>query len=155
MFPERDALDIAKRECKGDATPDEVDWLHAEENRLAWCHALITALSDSDSQMLFHKTRMDMLSKDMNLDLVDINDYQEEKLKFDEWLRKAQRYRSGISQRLSEVKTILGDSSNIDFVEENARLTRAIIEHKRGAFEGGYSVETHDIRLWSTVAQPQ
>ena len=152
MLPNRDVLDMAKRECKGDATPEEVSWLYQEENRLAWCYALITALSDSDSQMLFHKTRIDMLSKDANLELFDINDYQDEKLKFDEWLRKAQRYRSGISQRLSEVKTILGETSSIDLVEENMRLTRAIVEHKRSAFESDYSGEPHDIRLWSTVA---
>lgn len=151
MVPNKDVLDMAKRECKGDATPEEVSWLYEEENRVAWCHALITALSDSDSQMLFHKTRIDMLSQDMNLQLLDINDYHEEKLKFDEWLRKAQRYRSGISQRLSEVKTILNESSNVNLVEENARLARAIIEHKRAAFEGDYTGETHDIRLWSTV----
>ena len=82
----------------------------------------------------------------------ELKEYQEEKLKFDEWLRKAQRYRSGISQRLSEVKTILGETSSIDLVEENMRLTRAIVEHKRSAFESDYSGEPHDIRLWSTVA---
>lgn len=152
MNPNRDVLDMAKRECKGDATEEEVAWLFAEENRLAWCHALITALSDSDSQMLFHKTRIDMLAKDAEIGLMDEEDYHEEKLKFDEWIRKAQRYRNGINKRLSEVKTIIGNSSSLDLVEENARLAKAIIDHRRASFEGEYTAETHDLKLWSAVA---
>ncbi len=153
MLPNKDVLDIAKRECKGDATAEEVSWLCDEENRLAWCHALITALSDSDSQMVFHKTRIDMLAKDAQLGLMDVNDYHEEKLKFDDWFRKAQRYRNGISKRLSEVKTIISGSSRLNLVEENARLARAIIEHKRASFEGDYNAEPHDICLWQTVTE--
>jgi hypothetical protein len=152
MLPNRDMLDVAKRECKGDATPEETTWLHDEANRLAWCHALITAISDSDSQMLFHKTKIDMLAKDADIGVIGFEDYQEEKLKFDEWLRKAQRYRNGINKRLSEVKTILSNSQSLDLVEENARLVRAIVEHKRSSFEGNYTDEPHDIRLWSTIS---
>lgn len=152
MNPDKDVLDMAKRECKGDATADEVAWLFAEENRMAWCHALITALSDSDSQMLFHKTRIDMLAKDAELGLIDDDDYHDEKLKFDEWVRKAQRYRNGINKRLSEVKTLIGNSSTLDLVEENARLAKAIIEHRRASFEGEYNAETHDLKLWSAVS---
>jgi hypothetical protein len=152
MNPNKDVLDMAKRECKGDATQEEVEWLFAEENRMAWCHALITALSDSDSQMIFHKTRIDMLAKDAELGLMDQEEYHDEKLKFDEWIRKAQRYRNGINKRLSEVKTIIGNSNSLDLVEENARLARAIIEHRRASFEGEYTAETHDLKLWSAVA---
>lgn len=152
MIPDRDVLDMAKRECKGDATAEEIAWLFAEENRLAWCHALITALSDSDSQMLFHKTRVDMLAKDAELGIIDIEEYQEEKEKFDEWIRKAQRYRNGINKRLSEVKTILANTSSLDLIEENTRLAKAIIDHRRASFEGEYTAETHDLKLWSNVA---
>lgn len=151
MLPNKDVLDMAKRECKGDATSEEIAWLHDEENRLAWCHALITALSDSDSQMVFHKTRIDMMARDVELGLKDPNEFDEEKLKFDEWLRKAQRYRNGINKRLSEVKTILSNLDSLEIVEENARLSKAIIEHKRASFEGDYTAEPHDIRLWSTI----
>jgi hypothetical protein len=151
MQPELDVLDMAKRECKGLATDHEIEWLHAEENRLAWCHALITALSDSESQVVFHKSRIDMMAKDVELGIKDANDYYEEKQKFDEWVRKSQRYRNGISKRLSEVKTILADTTSLDLVEENAKLYKAIIEHKRASFEGEYTAEPHDIRLWSTV----
>lgn len=151
MIPNKDVLDMAKRECKGDATPEEITWLYDEQNRLAWCHALITALSDSDSQMMFHKTRIDMMSRDVDLGLKDEEDYYDEKQKFDEWIRKAQRYRNGINKRLSEVKTIISNSESLDLVEENARLARAIIEHKRSSFEGEYTAEPHDLKLWSTV----
>jgi hypothetical protein len=101
--------------------------------------------------MVFHKTRIDMSAKDVELGLLDPNDFDEEKLKFDEWLRKAQRYRNGINKRLSEVKTILSNLDSLEIVEQNARLVRAIIEHKRASFEGEYTAEPHDIRLWSTV----
>jgi hypothetical protein len=151
MQPELDVLDMAKRECKGMATDKEIEWLHAEENRLAWCHALITALSDSESQVVFHKSRIDMMAKDVELGIKDANDYYEEKQKFDEWVRKSQRYRNGISKRLSEVKTILVDSTSLDLVEENAKLYKAILEHKRSSFEGEYTAEPHDIRLWSII----
>lgn len=151
MLPDRDVLDIAKRECKGDATPEEIAWLYDEENRLAWCHALITALSDSDSQILFHKTRVEMMGRDVEVGIANSNDYYDEKHKFDEWLRKAQRYRNGISKRLSEVKTLIGNTTNIDLVEENSRLARAIVEHKRSSYEGEYTAEPHDLKLWSTV----
>lgn len=151
MLPNKDVLDMAKRECKGDATPEEIAWLHDEENRLAWCHALITALSDSDSQMVFHKTRIDMLARDVELGLTNPDDFAEEKLKFDEWLRKAQRYRNGINKRLSEVKTILSNMDSLNVVEENARLVKAIVEHKRASFEGDYTAEPHDIRLWANL----
>lgn len=147
----KDVLDMAKRECKGQATDDEVAWLHDEGNRFAWCQALITALSDCDSQVLFHKTRIDMMSKDVELGIKDHNDYFDEKQKFDEWLRKSMRYRNGISQRLSEVKTILPDIPQLDLIEENARLTKAIIDHRRSSIEGEYTAEAHDIRLWSNV----
>ena len=151
MQQELDVLDMAKRECKGMATDEEVAWLHDEDNRLAWCHALITALADSESQVVFHKSRIDMMAKDVELGIKDANDYYEEKQKFDEWVRKSQRYRNGISKRLSEVKTILADTENLDLVEENAKLVKAIIEHKRASFEGEYTAEPHDIRLWSSI----
>jgi hypothetical protein len=151
MQAEQDVLDMAKRECKGLATDEEIAWLHADENRLAWCHALITALSDSESQVVFHKSRIDMMAKDVELGIKDANDYYEEKQKFDEWVRKSQRYRNGISKRLSEVKTILADTDGLDLVEENARLAKAILEHKRASFEGEYTAEPHDIRLWSYI----
>jgi hypothetical protein len=152
MEKEIDVLDMAKRECKGAATDEEIQWLQAEENRSAWCFALITALSDSDSQVLFHKSKIDMMAKDVELGLLDSEEYYEEKQKFDEWVRKSQRYRNGISKRLSEVKTILVNSEHLDLVEENARLVKAIVEHKRSSFESEYSAEPHDIRLWSTVS---
>jgi len=151
MQAEQDVLDMAKRECKGLATDEEIAWLHDDENRLAWCHALITALSDSESQVVFHKSRIDMMAKDVELGIKDANDYYEEKQKFDEWVRKSQRYRNGISKRLSEVKTILADTDGLDLVEENAKLVKAILEHKRASFDGEYTAEPHDIKLWSVI----
>ena len=92
-----------------------------------------------------------MMAKDAELGIVDTDDYYEEKQKFDEWVRKAQRYRNGISKRLSEVKTILTNIDSFEVVEENARLVKSIVEHKRASYEGDYTAEPHDTKLWSII----
>lgn len=148
-----DVLDMAKRECKGDATDDEIAWLQAPENRYAWCQALITALSDYDSQVMFHKSRLETLAHDAELGVAGRQEYLMEKDKFENWLRKSTRYRNGISQRLSEVKTLLGENPLLQHIEENARLTKAIVEHRRAARDGQFGEETHDLKLWSAVIQ--
>lgn len=148
-----DFLDMAKRECKGMATNEEVDFLMHEDNRFAWCQALITAISDYDSQMIFHKTRIDMLGRDAELGVVSHHQYYEEKQRFDEWIRKSTRYRNGLNQRLSEVKSLLANKDTLEHIEEIARLTRAIIEHRRVSTEGKYMAEAHDIKLWSQIVE--
>lgn len=153
MAISKDILDMVKRECKGMATQEEVDFLHLEENRFAWCQALITAISDFDQQMIFHKTRIDMLGRDAELGVVAREHYYEDKQKFDEWIRKSTRYRNGLNQRLSEVKTILADIEKLEFVEEVARLTKAIVDHRRSSMEGEYTAEPHDMKLWSRIIE--
>lgn len=154
MITDNDVLEMAKRECKGIATDAEITWLQQPENHFAWCQALITAVSDFDSQLLFHKTRVDMMSKDVELGIIPISVFSEEKQRFDEWIRKSTRYRNGITKRLSEVKTLLSQKKELDLIEEVARLTRCIIEHRRSSIEGEYGAEAHDLRLWSSVVMP-
>jgi hypothetical protein len=148
-----DVLDMAKRECKGDATEQEVQWLLQPENHYSWCQALITALSDFDSQVLFHKTRLQMLAHDAELGVTPREEYLMEKEKFEGWLRKSTRYRNGISQRLGEVKTLLGNHPALEHIEENARLMRAIADHRRAARDGQFGEETHDLKLWATIIE--
>ena len=90
---------------------------------------------------------------DAEIGVVSREDYYAEKQKFDEWIRKSTRYRNGLNQRLSEVKTMLADIEKLEFVEEIARLTKAIIEHRRASTEGEYTAELHDLKLWSQVVE--
>jgi|GEM_PF-1790399 hypothetical protein len=150
---DKNVLEMAKQECKGTAPEKDVEWLQRPENRFAWCQALITALSDCDSQVAFHKNRIDLMAKDVELGMLSAAEYFEEKQKFSDWVRKSMRYRNGVSQRLSEVRSLLGDDPRINHVEEIEKLTKAIIAHRRASIENQYTAEAHDYKLWATVIQ--
>ena len=152
MIDEKNILDVAKRECKGDATAEEQEWLQKPENILAWCQALTTALSDAESSMQFHHNRISLLSQDAKYGDFALQNYIEEKEKFDAWQRKAQRYRNGINQRLSQVKTLLGSNDSSTHVDEIVRLTRAINDHRKASIDADSIPEVYDQILWSTVS---
>jgi hypothetical protein len=144
-------LDIAKRECKGEATNEEVLWLQKPENRLAWCQSLITALADYESQAIYHRDRVKMLAEDSKVGLVGRSDYMMEKEKFDSWYKKSQRYRNGLSQRLNHVKILMGEDNTVNHVEEMSRLTKAIIAHEVACSESGKAPNPWDLVLWSEI----
>jgi GTPase Era involved in 16S rRNA processing len=150
---DKNVLEMAKQECKGTASEEDVEWLQKPENRFTWCQALITALSDCDSQVAFHKNRIDLMAKDVELGMLAASEYFEEKQKFSDWVRKSMRYRNGVSQRLSEVRALLGNDPRIKHVEEIEKLTKAIIAHRRASIENQYAAEAHDYKLWATVIQ--
>ena len=151
MIDAKNILDIAKREWKGDATEEEQDWLNAPENRRMWAQALVQAMSDFESQMIYHRDRIKLQASDAQLGFIDMDKYQEEKDKFDAWQRKALRFRTGINERLSQVKALIGDDPNVNNLDEITRLTRAIIQHHRSALEADLSPEIHDEKLWAHV----
>lgn len=145
-----DIIDIAKRECKGQATEEEVAFLNQPEMRQVWLNALKTALDELDSQMTYHRDRVTMLANDANLDLISEKEYLGEKEKFDSWQRKALRYKAGIQKRITEVKTM-----NLTSGDSSARvqeLIEAIVNHKRQSENAGLNPEPHDIELWSSIA---
>lgn len=144
-------LDIAKRECKGEATNEEILWLQQPENRLGWCQSLLTALSDYESQAIYHRDRLKMLAEDAKVNLVSLNEYKFEKDKFDNWYRKSQRYRNGISSRLNQIKILIGEDNTVNIVEELSQLSRAIIDHENAASESGRAPNPWDLVLWSKV----
>ena len=152
MIDKKNIMDIAKRECKGDATTEEIEWLQAPENRLAWCQALLTALSDYESSAMYHRERVNMMAQDVKLGVVSHKDYLAEKDRFDTWHRKSQRYRNGISERLSQVKTLLAEDKTISHIDEIASLTSAIIKHKRASEESEAIPEVYDLVLWSSIS---
>jgi hypothetical protein len=152
MVDRKNIMDIAKRECKGDASTEEIEWLQQPENRLAWCQSLLTALSDYESSAMYHRERVNMMAQDVKLGVVSHKDYLAEKEKFDTWYRKSQRYRNGISERLSQVKTLLAEDKTISYLDEIARLTYAIIQHKKESEETEAIPEVYDLILWSSIS---
>ena len=96
MIDRKNIMDIAKRECKGDASTEEIEWLQKPENRLAWCQSLLTALSDYESSAMYHRERVNMMAQDVKLGVVSHKDYLEEKDKFDTWyfLPKTRQFRT-------------------------------------------------------------
>ena len=148
---ERDILEIAKRECKGEATNEEILWLQQPENLLGWCQSLLTALSDYESQAIYHRDRLAMLAEDAKVKLISLQEYKDEKDKFDMWYRKSQRYRNGISKRLNQVKILLAEDKTVDLIDEFSKLSKAIIDHENSASEGGRAPSPWDLVLWSSV----
>jgi hypothetical protein len=144
-------LDIAKRECKGEATKEEVLWLQNPDNQLAWLQSLVTALSDYENSAMYHRERVNMMAQDVKLGVISHREYLEEKEKFDTWYRKSQRYRNGLSARLNQVKILIGENKTVDLLQEVARLSRAIIDHENRSSESEKAPNPWDVILWSSV----
>lgn len=146
-----DILDIAKRECKGEATNEEIAWLQQPENLLGWCQSLLTAISDYESQAIYHRDRLKMLAEDAKVHLISIEEYKFEKEKFDTWYRKSQRYRNGISGRLNHIKILLGEDKTVNLVEQVSQLSKAIIDHENSVSDSGRAPSPWDLVLWAKV----
>ena len=146
-----DIQDIAKRECKGQATEEEVEFLNNPEQHNSWLNALINALNELDSQMTYHRDRVSMMTEDVRLNIVNTEEYKFEKDKFDAWQRKALRYKAGLQRRITEVKTMMfGGNDNNSRAE---LLAAAIMVHKQQSESAGLSPESHDLELWSALAR--
>jgi len=143
-------IEIAKRECKGQATDEEIAYLNRPEMHSEWLNALVTALNELDSQMTYHRDRVTMLANDVNLNLVGNGEYKYEKEKFDSWQRKALRYKAGIQKRITEVKSIVSSDGSSSRAEE---LIDAIILHRQQSENAGLTPEPHDLELWSSIAR--
>lgn len=146
-----DILDVAKRECKGEATDAEIALLNQPEMHSHWLNALISALNELDSQMTYHRDRITMLTEDVKINIVSTDEYKHEKEKFDAWQRKALRYKAGLQRRMTEVKTMMftGD----DNAPRAEMLLAAIMLHKQQSETSGLDAEPHDLELWSTIAR--
>lgn len=146
-----DIIEIAKRECKGQATDEEIAYLNRPEMHSEWLNALMTALNELDSQMTYHRDRVTMLANDVNLNIMSESEYKYEKEKFDSWQRKALRYKAGIQKRMTEVKTMAFSSDGSSPRAE--ALIAAIILHRQQSENSGLTPESHDIELWSSIAR--
>lgn len=146
-----DILDIVKRECKGLATEEEVAWLSETSRKPHWCRALGEAISDFESQMLYHKTIVERAADDARVGIISRDDYVEASEKFELWNRKALRYRSGLITRLSEVKGMMEEDNTIDFKAMYHELSDAINNHRMASEAEGLTPEKHDADLWSVL----
>jgi hypothetical protein len=146
-----DILDIVKRECKGLATDDEVMWLSDPSRKPDWCRALGEAISEFESQMLYHKTSVERSADDARVGIISKDDYIAASEKFEAWNRKALRYRSGLITRLSEVKGMMDSDGTIDFKSMYHELANAITQHRIATEDEGLTPEKHDADLWSTL----
>lgn len=144
-------VDIAKRECKGQATEEEIAFLNRPEMYPEWLNALSTALNQLDSQMTYHRDRVTMLANDVKLNIVSESEYRHEKDKFDSWQRKALRYKAGIQERMTEVRSMASTSPGSNLKAEE--LVTAILMHKRQSENAGLNPEPHDIELWSSISR--
>lgn len=146
-----DILDIVKRECKGDATDEEIAWLRDPKNHGAWLSALLWAISDFESQLLYHKTSVDLAARDAELKIINKNEYLETRDKFESWHKKALRYRSGLHERLAEVRSLMyahpDNSAKLNLQD----MIQAITNHKKATINGGLNPEPHDSELWSLI----
>lgn len=146
-----DILDIVKRECKGDATDEEVAWIMEPTRRAEWHRALREAIEEFESQMLYHKTRIERMADDAKVGILSRDIYTEESDKFEKWHRKALRYRSGLIKRASDVRAMLDSDPEFDFKENYYRLVNAIEKHRQATLSAGLNPENHDDDLWSSI----
>jgi hypothetical protein len=150
MIDLENIIEMVKRECKGETTPEENAWFQNPDNHYAWCKALSQAITEFELQLTYHKDKVTLMASDAKLGIISAQEYMFEKEKFDQWQRKGLRYRAGIHGRLTEVKALLAENPKMDAVEEVMRLTKAIQEHKQALQENG-DPDTFDYMLWASI----
>ena len=146
-----DILDIVKRECKGDATNEEVSWLRDPANHGVWLSGLFWAISDFESQLLYHKSAVDLAARDAELKIITKNEYLDVRDRFESWHKKALRYRSGLHERLAEVRSLVYSHPDNATKANLQDMIQAITNHKRATLNAGLNPEPHDSDLWSSI----
>ena len=136
-----DTVSIAKREAKGDATSEEIAWLHQPEHLSMWVQALKAAIADAVDQFDLQRERIERARNEATAGLITQERYHEVAEFYETWSKKANRYRLGLEQRLAEI-TAAHDS-------EVERLRRAIEQHR--AAQMGYSPNEVDFQLWAVL----
>lgn len=136
-----ETVGIAKREAKGDVTPDEAAWLHNPANHPIWVQALKAAISDAVDQFDLQRERLDRARAEATAGLLSQEKYREVADAYEAWSKKANRYRLGLEQRLAEI-TASHDA-------EVERLRLAIERHR--SIQTGYSPSDADHELWAVL----
>lgn len=147
-----DVVALVKREAKSEATPDEVEWLHRPENVTVWKEALASAISDVCDQFALQKQRLDRLRDECNLGVVTIDFYRGEADRYEEWKKKASRYRLGLEHRLREVRS--RERTRNVMATDAARTVLyllAAIEDHRAALTANGETRPEDEQLWACL----
>jgi len=135
-----DVVTVAKREAKGDATQDEIEWLTRSENREIWARALRSAVHEAQEQIEIRREGVERARVEVAAGLLDQRGYRAIADEYDAWIKKAQRYRLGLEQRLAEV--VSQTQAEID------RLRVAIEAHRASSTS---TPSDADSRLWSIL----
>lgn len=144
-IPFTELVEIVKREVKGDATPTEVAWLTAPENRKAWKAGLEAAIDDCLLQFDDWEDRLERVREEVKAGVMSQAAYQGLHDSYEQWRKKAGRYRLGLEQKLLEVAFL--DDDRDPAVE---LLSQAILEHREDLI-GRREATQIDMKLWSLI----
>lgn len=136
---------LVKRESKGEATSEELDFLNEPQNIHAWKTALEAAIEDCLVQFDDWEDRIDRVRKDVKAGLMSTDGYENFMASYEPWKKKASRYRLGLEQKLLEISLTEDDRDPIIDT-----LVEAIVSHK-DELGNKRVATTADQRLWSLV----
>lgn len=125
-------VEMAKREVKGTASPDEILYLKEHVGLTRWREALAAAIADISEQFADRKDRMDGLAKKFQLGLISKDQFHRQSDEIEEWRRKAGRYKIGLENRMHEING-LERERNVRATEIKWRfeeLVRAVETHR-------------------------
>lgn len=135
-----ETIGLAKREAKGEATPEEVAWLADPANYRLWVQALRSAIADAVEQFDLQRERLERARNEVAAGILSQDAYRLVADAYDAWSKKANRYRLGLEQRLAEITAT--EQSEVE------RLRAAITVHRYNS-QAPHSDADHE--LWSVL----
>jgi hypothetical protein len=138
-------IELVKREVKGQATSDEIRWLKQPENLQRWIGALEIAIEDLLLQFDDWEDRLARAREEKREGILETQDYLTLLKVYEDWRKKASRYRLGLEQKLLEVSLKHDQREPIVDV-----LINAIESHKK-ELSRERTVAPTDLRLWSLI----
>lgn len=131
---------LAKREAKGEASPEEVAWLSDPANYRLWVQALRSAITDAVEQFDLQRERVERARAEVQAGITSNENYRVIADAYEAWSKKANRYRLGLEQRLAEVTA--SETAEVE------RLRAAITVHRYNS-KAPHSEADH--QLWSVL----
>ena len=138
-------IELVKREVKGQATSHEIRWLKQPENLQRWIGALEIAIEDLLLQFDDWEDRLARAREEKREGILETQDYLTLLKVYEDWRKKASRYRLGLEQKLLEVSLKHDQREPIVDV-----LINAIESHKK-ELSRERTVAPTDLRLWSLI----
>ena len=138
-------IDLVKREVKNQATSQEINCLKQPENVQKWIGGLELAIEDLLLQFDDWDDKLARARAEKKDGILDTKDYLVLLKVYEEWRKKASRYRLGLEQKLLEVSLTHEQREPIVDV-----LINALEAHKKEVSRERTAVPT-DLRLWSLI----